>query len=135
MATVLFLCYNNAGRSLIAESLFNAHAAEREIDAHAESAGLLGVGAPHPMVLRCIEELGVSVESVKPKQVTKEMVERAEVIVGFGGMNSGHSAIKFTVTEHWSVGNPSGESYGSLCAVRDEISRKVDHLLDQLSNQ
>ncbi|HTQ09336.1 MAG TPA: low molecular weight phosphatase family protein [Fimbriimonadaceae bacterium] len=135
LVTVLFLCYNNAGRSLIAETLFNARAAERKIDAHAESAGLLGVGAVHPMVLRCLEELGVSVDGVKPKQVTPEMVARAEVIVGFGGMNSDHSAIKFTVTEHWTTANPSGESYGSVCAVRDEISRNVDHLLDRLSAQ
>jgi len=119
----------------MAESIFNAHAAERLIDAHAESAGLLGVGAVHPMVLRCIEELGVSVEGLKPKQVTKEMVERAEVIVGFGGVNSQRNAIKFDVTEEWSAVNPSGIAYGSLCAVRDEIARDVDDLLDRLSSR
>ncbi|HVT10699.1 MAG TPA: low molecular weight phosphatase family protein [Fimbriimonadaceae bacterium] len=133
MATVLFVCYNNSARSLMAESIFNAHAAERHMDARAESAGLLGVGAVHPMVLRCIEELGVPVEGLKPKQVTKQMVEEADTIVGFGGINSEHTPIKFAVTELWPTLNPSGVAYGALCELRDEISRSVDDLLDRLT--
>jgi len=117
----------------MAESILNSRASERHLDVHAESAGLLGVGAVHPMVLRCIEELGVSAEGLKPKQVTKEMVERADTIVGFGGINCEHTPIKFGVTEQWATANPSGVAYGAVCQVRDEISREVDNLLDRLS--
>ena len=91
MFTVLFVCYNNASRSLMAEAIFNARATDRLVEAHAESAGLLGVGAAHPMVLRCIEELGLSIDGLKPKQLTKEMVDQATTIVGFGRINSDHA--------------------------------------------
>lgn len=133
--TVLFLCYNNAGRSQMAEAFFNARAAERGIDAHAESAGLLGVGAMHPLVVRCVEELGVSMEGIKPKQVTKEMLERAQTIVTFGHVTSAHTALKFEVSEDWPAEDSAGLAYGRLCEVRDEISRNVDDLLNRLATR
>lgn len=119
----------------MAESIFNARAAERRLEAHAESGGLLGVGAVHPMVLRCIEELGVSSEGMRPKQVTKEMVDRAETIVGFGGINPERNAVKFGITEQWDIENPSGLSYGKICELRDDIARSVDDLLDRCGSK
>ena len=104
------------------------------MDAGAESAGLLGVGAVHPMVLHCIEEIGMSVEGLKPKPLTKEMVERAEFIVGFGQVDSERTPVKFEASEQWSILDPSGLAYGSLCEVRDEIARNIDHLLDRLGS-
>jgi arsenate reductase len=119
----------------MAEAFFNARAAERGIADRAESAGLLGVGAMHPLVVRCVEETGVPMEGLKPKQVTKEMIERAETIVAFGRVTSDHTAIKFSVSEDWSTADPAGLSYGALCEVRDEIARNVDDLIERLATK
>src|SRR3954471_18222817 len=133
MSAVLFLCYNNGGRSQIAEACFNARAAEQNLEIRAESAGLLGVGAMHPMIVRCLEEIGLATEGLKPKQLTKEMIERATTIVSFGRVNSDHTAIKFVVSEDWSADDPSGLAYGRVCEVRDGIAKEVDDLLARLT--
>jgi len=117
----------------MAEAFFNARAEKRGIEAHAESAGLLGVGAMHPLVVRCVEESGIPTDGLKPKQVTKEMIARAERIVAFGHVTSDHSIVKFEVSEDWGTSDPAGLSYGGLCDVRDDISRHVDDLLDRLA--
>src|SRR5207245_643382 len=130
---VLFLCYNNAGRSLMAEAFFNTGAEKRGIQAQAESAGLLGVGAISQMVAKCMEEVDVSLEGLKPKQVTKELIEWADTVIAFGLVNSDHSSIKFSVTEDWPIEDCAGLAYGRLCKIRDEISGKVDELLDRLA--
>jgi arsenate reductase len=119
----------------MAEAFFNARAADRGVDARAESAGLLGVGAMHPLVVRCVEEAGIPTEGLKPKQVTKEMIERAETIVAFGRVNGERTALNFQVSEDWPTVDPAGLPYGSLCDVRDEIARKVDDLLDRIATK
>jgi len=133
--TVLFICFNNAGRSQIAEALFNVRAKERGIKAVAESAGLLGVGVVHPMVLRCITELEVDTETIKPKQLTLEMVARAEFIVAFTGVSGEKGPVKFEATEEWPMPDPAGLSYGGLCTVRDEIGERVDEMLTALTSK
>jgi arsenate reductase (thioredoxin) len=57
MVTVLFACVHNAGRSQMAEALFNLHADPRK--ARAMSAGTNPGTRVHPVVVDTMRELSV----------------------------------------------------------------------------
>jgi len=132
--TILFVCVNNAGRSQMAEAFFNHRSKERGVEAQAESAGTLGVGALPPLVARAMERAGLSLEGRAPKQLTAEMVARASRIVSLdGGVDGSRCAARFVPTESWTLDDPAGKSLGGVCEIRDQISKKVDSLLDDVA--
>ncbi len=116
----------------MAEAFFNKRAKERNIQAISESAGTIGVGALHPGVIRVMEESGAPLDEQKPKQLTPEMVERATIVISFGGLLGERSAVKFVANDDWPMRDPAGESYGDVRVIRDQISDRVDTLLEQL---
>jgi arsenate reductase len=67
MQNILFVCVHNANRSQMAETFFNAKAAERGIDSRAESAGTRGAGGLNSLTVRAMDEIGFSMEGQAPK--------------------------------------------------------------------
>ena len=76
MKKVLFVCTHNAGRSQMAEALFNRHAPD---DVRAESAGQQprreGVW---PAVVEVMQEVGIDLSAVRPKRLLVEMQLHAD---------------------------------------------------------
>ena len=81
MTRVLFVCVRNAGRSQMAEALF-----ERAVNGRheARSAGSAPAGAVHPEVLDAMRELGVELEDRVPRRLEREDAEWADVVVTMG---------------------------------------------------
>jgi protein-tyrosine-phosphatase len=75
MKKVLFVCTHNAGRSQMAEALFNRHAPD---DVRAESAGQQprreGVW---PAVVEVMREIGIDLASKRPKRLMPDEQIRA----------------------------------------------------------
>ena len=78
MARVLFVCLHNAGRSQMSEALFRAAVDGRH---EAASAGTTPAGRVHPEVVEVMGELGVDLARVRPKRLSRERAEWADVIV------------------------------------------------------
>ena len=83
MATVLFVCLHNAGRSQISQALFDRAAAPRHTS---DSAGSIADPASrvHPEVIEAMGELGIDLSERVPQRLTRELAERADVIVTMG---------------------------------------------------
>ena len=134
MKTILFVCVHNAGRSQMAEAIFNHQAAEAVIEARAASAGTLGGGNLNPNAVRAIEELGISMEGQCPKQLTQEMASTADRIVSMGcGVDADACPARFIVTEDWGLDDPAGQPIARVREIRDQIVKRVSELLKELS--
>lgn len=87
---VLFVCTGNTCRSPMAEAIFNRIAKEKGICAEAESAGLFADGGcASENSVAVLKELGIDIEGRKSRQVTTEMIEKADLVLT---MSASHKA-------------------------------------------
>jgi arsenate reductase len=129
MARVLFICVHNAGRSQMSQALFNRAAGERHM---ARSAGSDPADRVHPEVIAAMNELGIDVRGETPKPLTRELAEWSDVVVTMGcGDACPHIPGKRYLD--WNLEDPKGQSLDAVRATRDEIARRVDRLLHELS--
>ena len=128
MARVLFVCVHNAGRSQMSRALFDRAAAGRH---EAESAGTTPGDRVHPEVVEAMQELGIDVSGRVPRALTREMAERADVVVTMGcGDECPYIPGKRYLD--WDLPDPRGRPLADVRATRDEIARRVDALVAEL---
>jgi arsenate reductase len=128
MASVLFVCLHNAGRSQISQALFQRAAAGRH---QAGSAGTTPADRVHPEVVGAMEEIGIDVAGRTPRRLTDELAQSADVIVTMGCGDE----CPFIPDKHyidWDLPDPQGRSLAEVREIRDEIGRRVDSLVDEL---
>ena len=82
MTTVLFACVHNAGRSQIAEALFNLHADPQK--AHAVSAGTRPADRVHPVVVESMRARGVDLSGQVPQKLTDNLARQAQWLITMG---------------------------------------------------
>ena len=128
MARVLFVCLHNAGRSQMSRALFERATEGRH---EAESAGTTPAEHVHPEVVEVMSELGLDVSGQVPKKLTREMAERADVVVTMGcGDACPYVPGKRYVD--WDLADPKGRPLDEVRATRDLIGRKVSELAAEL---
>jgi arsenate reductase (thioredoxin) len=129
MTHVLFVCLHNAGRSQISQALFERAAAGRHT---ADSAGSVADpnGHVHPEVVAVMRELGIDLAGRRPRRLTNELAEQADVIVTMG---CGDSCPYFPGKRYveWDLPDPKGQPIDAVRALRDEIGRRVDALVSE----
>src|SRR3954453_19646412 len=81
MATALFVCLHNAGRSQMSAALFEQAAAGRH---RALSAGTTPSDRVHPEVVEVMRELDIDLVDRTPQLLTRELAEKADVVVTMG---------------------------------------------------
>jgi protein-tyrosine-phosphatase len=81
MATVLFVCLHNAGRSQMSQSLFERAATGKHT---ALSAGTTPAKHAHPDVIQVMGELDIDISDRRPRLLTRELAEQADVVVTMG---------------------------------------------------
>ena len=128
MARVLFVCLHNAGRSQMSRALF-ARATEGRHEA--ESAGTTPAERVHPEVVEVMSELGLDVSEQVPKQLTREMAERADVVVTMGCGDACPYVPGKRYVE-WELPDPKGRPLEEVRRTRDEIAARVEALLAEL---
>lgn len=130
MATALFVCLHNAGRSQMSQALFERAAAGRHT---ALSAGTTPAEHVHPEVVQVMRELDIDLSNRRPQGLTRELAEQADVIVTMGcGDECPYIPGKRYID--WDLPDPKGRPIGEVRATRDEIRGRVDALLDELGS-
>src|SRR3954447_1299188 len=81
VATALFVCRQNAGRSQMSAALFERVAGGRH---RALSAGTTPAARVHPEVVAVMRELDVDLSDRVPRKLTRELAEQADVVVTMG---------------------------------------------------
>ena len=128
MATALFVCLHNAGRSQMSQALFERAAGGRHT---ALSAGTTPGDAVHPEVLEVMSELGIDLSGRRPRGLTRELAEEADVVVTMGcGDECPYIPGKRYLD--WDLPDPKGRPLGEVRATRDEIARHVEELVSEL---
>jgi len=126
---VLFVCVANSGRSVMAERIF-----ERAVEGRhrARSAGSNPGSAPHPVVLEALEEIGLDASDHRPRKLDDELVAWADVVVA-----TCDDACPFVPGKRyvgWHLPDPKGLPLERVRPIRDEISQRVDELVEELES-
>jgi arsenate reductase len=125
---VLFVCVQNAGRSQIAEALFDRAAAGRH---RARSAGSRPAEHVHPAVVTALAEQGIDVSRNAPHKLDPDDMAWADVVVTMGCRDECPYVPGKRYID-WDLEDPAGQAIEKVRGVRDEIHRRVDHLVAEL---
>lgn len=132
MATVLFVCLHNAGRSQMSAALFDRAAAGRHAALSAGSVADPG-GRVHPEVVEAMRELDVDLAGRRPQRLTTELAEQADVVVTMGcGDTCPYVPGKRYVD--WDLPDPKGRPIAEVRATRDDIADRVAGLVRELDD-
>jgi arsenate reductase (thioredoxin) len=128
MATALFVCLHNAGRSQMSQALFERAAEGRH---RALSAGTTPAGRVHPEVVEVMRELGIDLAEREPKLLTRELAEQADVVVTMG---CGDECPYIPGRRYldWDLEDPKDRPLDEVRATRDDIDRRVRELVEDL---
>jgi arsenate reductase (thioredoxin) len=85
----------------------------------------------HPEVVDVMRELGVDLADRRPTRLTRELAERADVVVTMG-CGDACPYIPGKRYLDWDLPDPKGQSLDAVRATRDEIARRVDDLIATL---
>jgi len=131
---VLFLCSGNSCRSQMGEGFLRELGGER-FEAH--SAGTEIAERVHPLAVRAMAEVGIDISAQEPKDLAVYDDQQFALVITVCD-NARQSCPMFLGARenvHWSLEDPA-EAQGSedermvvFRAVRDEIRRRVEHLL------
>jgi arsenate reductase len=128
MATALFVCLHNAGRSQMAAAFLQRQAGDRH---RALSAGTTPAERVHPEVVHVMREVGIDLADRTPRRLTTDLTALADVVVTMGcGDECPYIPGKRYVD--WELQDPSGLPVAQVRAVRDEIATRVEQLVAEL---
>ncbi len=128
MRTILFVCPRNAGRSMMAEVLFNKLAKGK---VKAISAGTEPADTVDPKVVEVMREIGIELKDRKPQALTPKMLKQADLVVTVGCSVKGLTSLD--ETEDWTIEDIAGKPIEKVREVRDDIKTKVTGLVARLS--
>ena len=125
MRYVLFVCTHNAGRSQMAQALFERHAPD---DIRAESAGHQPADRIWPEVVEVMREVGIDLAGRRPKRLTVEMQLHADWAITLAcGAQCPYVP---TTVEDWDIPDPAGKPIEEVRAIRDALEVRVKELIE-----
>jgi len=128
MATALFVCLHNAGRSQMSAALFEQAAGGRH---HALLAGTTPTERVHPEVIEVMRERGIDLGDRLPQKLTSELAEQADVVVTMGcGDACPYMPGKRYID--WDLPDPKGRPLDEVRVIREDIARRVHTLVSDL---
>jgi arsenate reductase len=127
---VLFMCPHGAAKSLMASAYFQKLARERGLNVRVDSAGT----EPDPQLSRGVvahlEKHGYTIPIEKPRAVTAADMSGADIVISIGCDLSRLPAPKGEV-RNWSVPDFSGDFNVAEQAIRQQVTRLVEELLQR----
>jgi len=125
MATVLFACVHNAGRSQMAAAWFNKICDPTK--ASAISAGTEPGAQVHPEVVQVMKEEGIDLADVKPQFLSTELAQKATLLVTMG-CGDACPYVPGLKKLDWPLQDPKGKPLAVVRKIRDEIRQRVEAL-------
>ena len=133
MKKILFVCIENAGRSQIAEAFANKYG-EGKITVL--SAGNKPAERVNSVVAEAMKEKGIDISANKPKLLTFQMANDADIIITMGCNDQGICPGPFfKPTIEWKLEDPKGKPIEKVRDIRDQIERQVKELLSEIRRE
>ncbi|MGP4113709.1 arsenate reductase ArsC [Streptomyces sp. 4N509B] len=128
VASVLFVCVHNAGRSQMAAG-FLTHLAGERIEVR--SAGSLPAERVNPAAVEAMREVGVDISAEQPKVLTTGAVRASDYVITMG---CGDACPIFPGKHYrdWALDDPAGQGVAAVRPIRDEIRRRVQALIAEI---
>jgi len=117
-----FVCIGNAGRSQMAQALYE------RLGGEARSAGSRPERDLHPEVVEALAEVGLDVSTRRPKAIDAADVEWADVVVTMGCGEDACPVLPGKRYVDWNLPDPIGRPLPEVRALRDDIARRVAEL-------
>jgi arsenate reductase len=118
---VLFVCIGNAGRSQMAQAFYE------RAGGMARSAGTHPETEVHPEVLEVMRELDIDLEGRRPRKLSQEDVEWAELVVTMG-CGDACPVLPGKRYLDWNLQDPAGMPVEVVREIRDKIAGLVAEL-------
>jgi len=127
--SVLFVCVHNAGRSQMAAGFLRYLAVDM---IEVRSAGSEPAERINPVAVQAMAEEGIDITAEQPKILTTEAVKASDVVItmGCGDTCPFYPGKRY---EDWVLDDPAGQSIEVVRPIRDEIRRRVEHLIEKLT--
>ena len=121
MTRVLFVCVQNAGRSQLAQALYERRGGE------ARSAGSQPAEEIHQAVVEALEELDIDVSNRTPHKLDRADVEWADLVVTMG---CGDACPVLPGKDYldWNLPDPAGLCLEDVRELRAVIEQRVSSL-------
>lgn len=127
MFTVIFACVHNAGRSQMAAAFFNKLADPAK--ASAISAGTDPGVHVHPEVLAVMQEVGIDLSNAKPQKLTETMAKKSQLLITMG-CGDKCPFVPGLRRDDWPLRDPKGLPTEQVRAIRDEVRKRVQRLIE-----
>ncbi|MET7892291.1 arsenate reductase ArsC [Streptomyces mirabilis] len=128
LASVLFVCVHNAGRSQMAAGFLSRLAGDR---IEVRSAGSIPGEQVNPAAVEAMREVGVDIAGRQPKLLTTEAVQASDYVITMG---CGDACPVFPGKKYldWALEDPAGKGVESVRPIRDEIKARVENLISEI---
>jgi len=129
MKKILFVCVENAGRSQIAEAFAKKYGKD---NLFVLSAGNKPAEKVNPVVVEVLKERGIDISENKPRLLTFQMAQEADLIVTMGCNDQGICPGPFfKPTVDWKLEDPKGKPIEKVREIRDDIEKRVQKLMTE----
>ena len=128
---ILFLCNHNAGRSQIAQALFNH--LNMNPGYKAISAGTDIETQVNPTCIKAMEEIGIDMSNRNvyyPKKLTPKMLENCHKAYTMGC--NVKIDIRIKIDKDLDLEDPAGKSIEEVRLIRDSLKHKVMGIINEL---
>ncbi|WP_411104909.1 arsenate reductase ArsC [Streptomyces sp. cmx-4-9] len=131
IASVLFVCIHNAGRSQMAAGFLRHLAGDR---VEVRSAGSQPGARINPSAVAAMAELGIDISEQTPKVLTSEAAQVSDYIITMG---CGDACPYFPGKTYldWQLEDPAGQGVEAVRPIRDEIKSLIEALITDIDAQ
>ncbi|GAA2561138.1 MULTISPECIES: arsenate reductase ArsC [Streptomyces] len=128
LASVLFVCVHNAGRSQMAAGFLQHLAGDR---VEVRSAGSVPGDRVNPAAVEAMQEVGVDISAAEPKILTTEAVQASDYVITMG---CGDACPVFPGKKYldWALEDPAGKGVEAVRPIRDEIRTRIEALIAEI---
>ncbi|MGW0121526.1 arsenate reductase ArsC [Streptomyces sp. NPDC003327] len=128
LASVLFVCVHNAGRSQMAAGFLRHLAGDR---VEVRSAGSAPGDRVNPSAVEAMAELGIDITGQKPKVLTSDAVQASDYVITMG---CGDACPYFPGRTYldWRLDDPAGRGVEAVRPIRDEIKGLIEGLVAEI---
>ncbi|MFG3388829.1 arsenate reductase ArsC [Streptomyces rochei] len=128
LASVLFVCVHNAGRSQMAAG-FLRHLAGDRIEVR--SAGSLPGDRVNPAAVEAMKEVGIDIAGAEPRVLSNEAVQASDYVITMG---CGDACPVFPGKKYldWALEDPAGKGVEAVRPIRDAIRTRIEALIAEI---
>ena len=128
IASVMFVCVHNAGRSQMAQGFLHHLAGDR---IEVRSSGTMPGDQVNPSAVAAMAELGIDISLAKPKVLTDEDVRASDYVITMG-CGDACPFYPGKIYLDWKLEDPAGKGVESVRPIRDEIRILVENLIAEI---